>query len=185
MSVACLTIYDMLKAVDRAMRIEGVKLLSKSGGASGDFVAAWNHSREVGKSPKRKKTRFGEAHSYSYATLLTQLTRTSAGLARPGSTEPRSTGQSQITNAANTAGNHKRTQRQTKGRSRCGPGSARKLRARHRVSAPGLERPSVLGGSGGFLARRLSPSWTLLRRLRRQRTTVSKISVWAFFATSA
>jgi cyclic pyranopterin phosphate synthase len=38
-SVACLTIYDMLKAVDRGMRIEGVKLLSKSGGASGDFVA--------------------------------------------------------------------------------------------------------------------------------------------------
>lgn len=38
-SVACLTIYDMLKAVDRAMRIEGVRLLEKSGGASGDFVA--------------------------------------------------------------------------------------------------------------------------------------------------
>lgn len=38
-SVACLTIYDMLKAVDRAMRIEGIHLLSKSGGASGDFVA--------------------------------------------------------------------------------------------------------------------------------------------------
>jgi cyclic pyranopterin monophosphate synthase len=38
-SAACLTIYDMLKAVDRGMRIEGVKLLSKSGGASGDFVA--------------------------------------------------------------------------------------------------------------------------------------------------
>ena len=38
-TVACLTIYDMLKAVDRAMRIEGVKLLAKSGGASGDFRA--------------------------------------------------------------------------------------------------------------------------------------------------
>ena len=38
-SVACLTIYDMLKAVDRGMRIEGVRLLAKSGGASGDFVA--------------------------------------------------------------------------------------------------------------------------------------------------
>ena len=38
-SVACLTIYDMLKAVDRAMRIESVRLLAKSGGASGDFVA--------------------------------------------------------------------------------------------------------------------------------------------------
>jgi cyclic pyranopterin monophosphate synthase len=38
-SVACLTVYDMLKAVDRAMRIEGIRLLAKSGGASGDFVA--------------------------------------------------------------------------------------------------------------------------------------------------
>jgi cyclic pyranopterin phosphate synthase len=40
-SIACLTIYDMLKAVDRAMRIEGIKLLRKTGGKSGDF------SREV------------------------------------------------------------------------------------------------------------------------------------------
>jgi cyclic pyranopterin monophosphate synthase len=38
-SVACLTIYDMLKAVDRGMRIEAVRLLAKSGGASGDFKA--------------------------------------------------------------------------------------------------------------------------------------------------
>ena len=36
-SVACLTIYDMLKAVDRAMRIEGVALLEKRGGKSGDW----------------------------------------------------------------------------------------------------------------------------------------------------
>lgn len=36
-SIACLTIYDMLKAVDRAMRIEGIALLRKSGGKSGDF----------------------------------------------------------------------------------------------------------------------------------------------------
>ncbi|MBS0386619.1 MAG: cyclic pyranopterin monophosphate synthase MoaC [Proteobacteria bacterium] len=36
-SVACLTIYDMLKAVDRAMSIEGVQLLSKTGGAAGDY----------------------------------------------------------------------------------------------------------------------------------------------------
>ncbi|MFC7051274.1 cyclic pyranopterin monophosphate synthase MoaC [Hansschlegelia quercus] len=38
-SVACLTVYDMTKAVDRAMRIEGVRLLAKSGGRSGDFCA--------------------------------------------------------------------------------------------------------------------------------------------------
>jgi cyclic pyranopterin phosphate synthase len=36
-SVACLTIYDMLKAVDRAMRIEGVELVEKRGGKSGDW----------------------------------------------------------------------------------------------------------------------------------------------------
>jgi len=36
-SVACLTIYDMLKASDRAMVIEGITLLEKSGGASGDY----------------------------------------------------------------------------------------------------------------------------------------------------
>jgi cyclic pyranopterin monophosphate synthase len=39
-AVACLTVYDMAKAVDRAMRIEGVRLLSKSGGKSGDWRAA-------------------------------------------------------------------------------------------------------------------------------------------------
>ncbi len=39
-SVACLTIYDMVKAADRAMRIEGVRLLMKSGGRSGVYEAA-------------------------------------------------------------------------------------------------------------------------------------------------
>jgi cyclic pyranopterin phosphate synthase len=38
-SVAALTIYDMLKAVDRGMRIEAVRLREKSGGRSGDFRA--------------------------------------------------------------------------------------------------------------------------------------------------
>ena len=38
-SVALLTVYDMLKAVDRGMRIEGVRLLEKRGGASGDWSA--------------------------------------------------------------------------------------------------------------------------------------------------
>ncbi len=36
-SVACLTIYDMAKAVDREMRIEGVRLIEKRGGKSGHF----------------------------------------------------------------------------------------------------------------------------------------------------
>ena len=36
-SVACLTIYDMRKAADKAMTIDAVRLLEKSGGASGDW----------------------------------------------------------------------------------------------------------------------------------------------------
>ncbi len=36
-SVALLTMYDMLKAMDRNMRIEGIRLLEKSGGTSGDW----------------------------------------------------------------------------------------------------------------------------------------------------
>ncbi|MBM3500062.1 MAG: cyclic pyranopterin monophosphate synthase MoaC [Armatimonadetes bacterium] len=36
-AVACLTVYDMCKAVDREMVLEDIKLLEKSGGASGDF----------------------------------------------------------------------------------------------------------------------------------------------------
>ena len=39
-SVACLTIYDMLKAAQKDMRIEGIRLLSKTGGKSGEFRAA-------------------------------------------------------------------------------------------------------------------------------------------------
>lgn len=38
-SVALLTLYDMLKAIDRTMRIEGVRLTRKSGGRSGDWTA--------------------------------------------------------------------------------------------------------------------------------------------------
>jgi len=38
-SVAALTVYDMCKAVERGMRIEGIQLLAKSGGRSGDYRA--------------------------------------------------------------------------------------------------------------------------------------------------
>jgi cyclic pyranopterin phosphate synthase len=38
-SVACLTIYDMVKAVERGMRIEGVHLVEKRGGKSGAYRA--------------------------------------------------------------------------------------------------------------------------------------------------
>jgi cyclic pyranopterin phosphate synthase len=38
-TVACLTVYDMVKAIDRGMRIEGVRLIEKSGGRSGHYRA--------------------------------------------------------------------------------------------------------------------------------------------------
>ena len=38
-SIACLTIYDMVKAAERGMRIEGIRLLHKSGGKSGEWRA--------------------------------------------------------------------------------------------------------------------------------------------------
>jgi len=38
-STAALTVYDMLKAAEKGMRIEGIRLLAKSGGKSGDFRA--------------------------------------------------------------------------------------------------------------------------------------------------
>lgn len=38
-SVACLTIYDMAKAADRAMVIGGIRLVEKTGGKSGDYAA--------------------------------------------------------------------------------------------------------------------------------------------------
>ena len=37
-SIAALTVYDMCKAVDRGMRIEGLRVTQKSGGRSGDFA---------------------------------------------------------------------------------------------------------------------------------------------------
>jgi cyclic pyranopterin monophosphate synthase len=38
-SVACLTIYDMAKAVDRGMEISGIRVMTKSGGKSGEYAA--------------------------------------------------------------------------------------------------------------------------------------------------
>ncbi len=37
-SVAALTVYDMCKAVDRGMRVDGLRVVAKSGGKSGDFT---------------------------------------------------------------------------------------------------------------------------------------------------
>ncbi len=38
-AVACLTVYDMVKSADRGLSIEAVRLIHKSGGQSGDYVA--------------------------------------------------------------------------------------------------------------------------------------------------
>jgi cyclic pyranopterin phosphate synthase len=38
-AVACLTIYDMVKAVEKSMRIEGIRLILKDGGKSGRYEA--------------------------------------------------------------------------------------------------------------------------------------------------
>ena len=44
-SVACLTIYDMIKAAERNARIEGIRLIEKMGGKSGHYVAAKRASK--------------------------------------------------------------------------------------------------------------------------------------------
>ena len=45
-SVACLTLYDMLKAADRAMRIEGIRVVEKAGGRSGHYRADADGGRD-------------------------------------------------------------------------------------------------------------------------------------------
>ena len=45
-SVACLTIYDMVKAVERGMRIEGVRLVEKRGGKSGHYKSGHYRVKE-------------------------------------------------------------------------------------------------------------------------------------------
>src|SRR3954462_9304115 len=53
-SVACLTIYDIVKAVERGMRIEGIHVVEKRGGKSGHYRARefWG-GRRCGRSPRR------------------------------------------------------------------------------------------------------------------------------------
>ena len=43
-SVACLTVYDMLKAAQKSMVIDGVRLLHKNGGKSGLYEAVQNEA---------------------------------------------------------------------------------------------------------------------------------------------
>jgi cyclic pyranopterin phosphate synthase len=39
-AVGCLTVYDMVKSADRAMLIEAIRLVHKSGGRSGEYSAS-------------------------------------------------------------------------------------------------------------------------------------------------
>jgi cyclic pyranopterin monophosphate synthase len=50
-SVACLTIYDMLKAVDKGMSFNDIRLIEKTGGRSGTFLAP-GHTAAVVPAPK-------------------------------------------------------------------------------------------------------------------------------------
>jgi cyclic pyranopterin phosphate synthase len=52
-AVACLTVYDMCKSVDRSMRITDVQLESKSGGRSGTFVRG---DRAAGRTTAEERT---------------------------------------------------------------------------------------------------------------------------------
>ena len=46
-AAAGLTIYDMCKAVDRAMTVEGIRLVSKSGGKSGPWRRPGEEANEI------------------------------------------------------------------------------------------------------------------------------------------
>jgi cyclic pyranopterin monophosphate synthase len=59
-SVAALTVYDMLKGTDRAMQLGPTRLLAKSGGASGDFVAGEPDGLPKDRAPLRSRTGRGK-----------------------------------------------------------------------------------------------------------------------------
>ena len=58
-SVAALTVYDMVKAVDKGAVIETVRLLTKSGGKSGSYIAP--HAKPAKATPERRSTGYKSA----------------------------------------------------------------------------------------------------------------------------
>ncbi|WP_048307007.1 cyclic pyranopterin monophosphate synthase MoaC [Halomonas sp. PR-M31] len=60
-SVACLTLYDMCKAVDKDMSIEGIQLLSKTGGKSGVYQRSPKANRTAGASSMQPDVSSGNA----------------------------------------------------------------------------------------------------------------------------
>ena len=81
-SIAALTIYDMVKAVDKGAVIEGVKLLAKSGGKSGDYVA---------EAPKTAKPAYRSAGMIGRAKPAALMGEVAAP--RPSADKQRETGQ--------------------------------------------------------------------------------------------
>jgi hypothetical protein len=65
--VACLTVYDMVKSVERGMRIEAVRLIEKRGGKSGVYRAAAVSSKPLpprtGARAKRATRAFAQKRS--------------------------------------------------------------------------------------------------------------------------
>ncbi|MDE3115514.1 MAG: cyclic pyranopterin monophosphate synthase MoaC [Pseudomonadota bacterium] len=60
-SVAALTVYDMVKAVDKTAVIETVRLLTKSGGKSGTYIAPHGAKAPAATAPKRQSAGFRSA----------------------------------------------------------------------------------------------------------------------------
>jgi cyclic pyranopterin monophosphate synthase len=56
-SIAALTIYDMVKSVDKAAHIESIRLLTKSGGKSGFYIAPGPEKREIRAVEAKPRTR--------------------------------------------------------------------------------------------------------------------------------
>ena len=66
-SVTCLTIYDMCKSMDKGIIIEGIRLLRKSGGKSGDYEAKdYSKNEDL---PKTKDSRHGNSRLISSGVL--------------------------------------------------------------------------------------------------------------------
>ncbi len=58
-AAGCLTIYDMLKRYERGMRIEGVELLHKSGGRTGDWTRARAPRRRAARARRARRGSIG------------------------------------------------------------------------------------------------------------------------------
>ena len=72
-SIAALTIYDMIKAVDKAAVIEGVKLIAKSGGKSGEYVAPAGRASFKSTGMAQKNTAKSTSSAVKPTTLMGEV----------------------------------------------------------------------------------------------------------------